>query len=75
MQFSRPFVEGMIARLTGDDSKALSAFTEARAEQEKILQTQPDYGPPLCVLGLIDAPFGRKEDACAKASRAIQVLL
>ena len=25
------------------------------------MQAQPDYGPALCVLGLIDAALGRKE--------------
>src|SRR6266699_460263 len=53
--FNRPFAEGVIARMTEDDEKARSAFTAARAEQEKIVQAQPNYGPALCVLGLIDA--------------------
>src|SRR6266567_3725449 len=59
--FNRPFVEGVIARMTKDDEKARSAFIAARAEQEKIVQAQPNYGPALCVLGLIDAGLGRKE--------------
>ena len=53
--------------MTKDDEKARSAFTAARAEQEKIVQAQPNYGPALCVLGLIDAGLGRKEERCAKA--------
>src|SRR6266481_6071691 len=53
--FNHPFAEGVIARITKDDEKARSAFTAARAEQEKIVQAQPNYGPALCVLGLIDA--------------------
>ena len=36
-------------------------FEAARAQQEKIVQAQPDYGPALCVLGLIDAALGRKD--------------
>src|SRR5437867_5505401 len=36
--FNRAFVEGVIARMTKDDEKARSAFTAARAEQEKIGQ-------------------------------------
>ena len=64
--FNRPFIEGVIARMTKDDSKARSAFTAARAEQEKIVQAQPNYGPALCVLGLIDAGLGRKEEALAR---------
>src|SRR5262249_15990754 len=61
--FNRPFAEGVIARMTKDEDKARSAFSAARAEQEKIIQAQPNYGPTLCVLGLIDAGLGRKEDA------------
>jgi TolB-like protein/Tfp pilus assembly protein PilF len=74
VQFSRPFVEGIIARLTNDEGKAWLAFTAARSEQEKIIQAQPDYGPPLCVLGLIDAALGRKGDALREGRRAAELL-
>src|SRR5262249_26496879 len=57
--FSRPFMEGVIARMTKDDAEARSAFTAARAEQEKIIQAPESYGPTLCVLGLIDAGLER----------------
>ena len=72
--FNRPFVEGVIARMTKDDDKARSAFTAARAEQEKIVQAQPNYGPALCVLGLIDAGLGRKEEALREGRRAVELL-
>ena len=72
--FNRPFVEGVIARMTKDDAKARSAFTAARAEQEKIVQAQPNYGPALCVLGLIDAGLGRKEEALREGRRAVELL-
>jgi serine/threonine protein kinase/tetratricopeptide (TPR) repeat protein len=74
IQFNRPFVEGVIARMTNDTEKARGAFTAARAAQEKIVQAQPDYGPPLCVLGLIDAALGRKEDALREGRRAVELL-
>jgi serine/threonine-protein kinase len=74
IRFNRSVVEGMIARLAKDNSKAQVAFTAARVEQEKILQTQPDYGPPLCVLGLIDAALGRKADALREGRRAVELL-
>ena len=51
-----------------DNEKARSAFTAARAEQEKIVQAQPNYGPALCVLGLIDAGLGEKTMPFVKAS-------
>jgi serine/threonine protein kinase/Tfp pilus assembly protein PilF len=72
--FSRPFVEGLIARMTNDDAKAMSAFTAARLEQEKIIGAEPNYGPALCVLGLIDAGLGRKEEALREGRRAVELL-
>ena len=72
--FSRPFVEGLIARMAKDDDKARAAFTAARLEQEKAIETQPNYGPPLYVLGLIDAALGRKEEALREGRRAIELL-
>jgi TolB-like protein/class 3 adenylate cyclase/Tfp pilus assembly protein PilF len=74
VNFSRPFVEGLIARMMKDDEKAHAAFTAARAEQQKIVQAQPSYGPPLCVLGLIDAGLGRKEEALREGRRAVELL-
>jgi TolB-like protein/DNA-binding winged helix-turn-helix (wHTH) protein len=74
IHFNRSFAEGVIARMTKDEGEALSAFITARAEQEKIIQTQPNYGPPLCVLGLIDAALGRKEEALREGRRAIELL-
>jgi serine/threonine protein kinase/tetratricopeptide (TPR) repeat protein len=71
---TRPFMEGVIARMTKDDDKARSAFTEARAEQEKILEAQPDFGPAWCVLGLIDAALGNKEEALREGRRAVELL-
>jgi serine/threonine protein kinase/tetratricopeptide (TPR) repeat protein len=72
--FNRAFIEGVIARMIKDDGKARSAFSAARAEQEKIVQAQPNYGPALCVLGLIDAGLGRKDDALREAQRAVELL-
>src|SRR4029077_4375516 len=58
---SHSFGEGLLARMTKDEARARTAFEAARAQQEKIVQAQPDYGPTLCVLGLIDAALGRKD--------------
>jgi TolB-like protein/class 3 adenylate cyclase/Tfp pilus assembly protein PilF len=72
--FSRSFMEGVIARMTKDDAKARAAFIAARADQEKTMQSQPNYAPPLCVLGLIDAALGRKEEALREGRRAVELL-
>ena len=68
---SHSFGEGLLARMTKDEARARSAFETARAQQEKIVQAQPDYGPALCVLGLIDAALGRKDLALDEGRRAI----
>ena len=60
--------------MTNDEHKAQLAFTAARAEQEKNVQAQPDYGPAWCVLGVIDAALGRKEDALREGRRAVELL-
>ncbi len=74
VQFNRAFVEGLIARMTNDEQKAQSAFTAAHAEQEKIVAAQPDFGPSWCVLGMIDAGLGRKEEALREGRRALELL-
>jgi tetratricopeptide (TPR) repeat protein len=71
---SHSFGEGSLARIMKDEARAHAAFTKARLEQEKIVQAQPDYGPALCVLGLIDAALGRKEEALHEGGRAIELL-
>ena len=38
------------------------------------MQTQPDYGPAVCILALIDAGLGRKEQALQEAQRAVQLI-
>jgi TolB-like protein/Tfp pilus assembly protein PilF len=68
---SRRFGEGLLARMTKDEAKARTAFEAARAQQEKIVQAQPDYGPTLCVLAMIDAALGRKDLALDEGRRAI----
>ena len=71
---SPEFATGLIARMTKDETKARAAFAAARTKQEKLVQEQPNYGPVLCVLGLIDAGLGRKEEALREGRRAVQLL-
>ena len=60
--------------MRNDETRARSAFIIARAEQEKSIETQSNYGPPLCVLGLIDAALGQKEEALREGRRAVELL-
>jgi len=74
VQLNALFVQGAIARMENGDEEARAAFTAARAQQEKIVEAQPNYGPALCVLGLIDAALGRKEEALHEGRRAVELL-
>jgi TolB-like protein/Tfp pilus assembly protein PilF len=74
VHFPRPFVEGVIARMANDEHKAQLAFAAARAKQEKTVEAQPDYAPGWCVLGVIDAALGRKEQALSEGRRAVELL-
>jgi len=74
VSFSPSFMKGVIARMTKDDAEAGTTFAAARAEQEKLPQTPQSYGPALCVLGLIDAALGRKEEALREGQRAVELL-
>ena len=74
IRLSRSFAEGLTARMSKDDAKAQFAFAAARAEQEKIVEAQPNDGLALCVLGLIDAGLGRKEEALREGRRASELL-
>ena len=72
--FSRSFVEGVIALIQKDEGKARSAFVGARAQQEKVLEVQPNDSQALGLLGLIDAYLGRKEEALREGWRAVEVV-
>jgi TolB-like protein/Flp pilus assembly protein TadD len=73
-RYGARFVQGLIARMTKDDAKARDAFTAARAEQEKLVRADPDDAGALCVLGVIDAALGRKEEALREGWRAVELL-
>jgi TolB-like protein/Flp pilus assembly protein TadD len=71
---TRNFGYGLLARLRGDTAAAQLAFTAARTEQEEVVRAQPDFAPALCVLGMIDAALGRKEEALRAGGRAVELL-
>ncbi|MDQ6912357.1 MAG: hypothetical protein M3128_05720 [Verrucomicrobiota bacterium] len=74
VKLSRQFAEGLLARAMHDDARARIAFTAARLEQEQIVTKQRDFGPAVCVLGLIDAALGNKDAALAEGRRAMELL-
>ena len=66
--------EALLARLQHDEEKARAAFARAREEQQKLVQADPNFAPPICILGLIDAGLGRKREALEEARRALDLL-
>jgi TolB-like protein/tetratricopeptide (TPR) repeat protein len=74
LNFPRSWCEGLAARVRGDDAAAQIAFRAARAEVERKVSEQPDYGPGFTVLGLIDAALGRKEEAVREGRHAVELL-
>jgi adenylate cyclase len=73
-QFGTGFGRGLIARMMKDQNKARTAFVAIRADQEKTVQRQPDYGAAVCILALIDAGLGRKEDALREIRHAVELV-
>jgi len=73
IRYTRAFGEGFFGRLKGDAAAAQSGFGKARAQQQQIVNAQPDYGPALCVLGLIDAGLGRRGEALREGRRAVEL--
>ena len=73
-RLSVPLGEALLARLQHDDEKARAAFTRAREEQQKLVQADPNFAPPICILGLIDAGLGRKKEALEESQRALNLM-
>jgi TolB-like protein/Tfp pilus assembly protein PilF len=74
LNFPRSWCEGLAARAKGDAATAQAAFLAARVELEHRVSEQPGYAPALCVLGLIDAALGRKDEAIREGRRAVELL-
>jgi serine/threonine protein kinase/tetratricopeptide (TPR) repeat protein len=73
-RFSRAFGEGLLARMSGDLPTARAAFSADRVAQEQIVHMQPDYGPAISMLGLIDAGLGRRAQALNEGRRGIELM-
>jgi len=71
--FSRAYLQGLVARMKGDAAAAQASFSSTRPQQEEAVRARPDYGPVLCVLGLMDAGLGRKEEALREGRRALEL--
>ena len=74
VRYTPHFMEGFLARMTQDDTKARAAFALSHTQQEKLVRAHPDDAGALCMLGLIDAEIGRKEEALREGRRALELL-
>ena len=63
LAFPKSWFEALSAHARGDLSAAEAAFGKARAIVEKAVREQPDHAQALCVLGVIDAGLGLKDDS------------
>ena len=73
-QLTTAFGRGLLARMMKDENKARAAFEAIRHSQQKMVQEQSDFGPTVCVLALIDAGLGRKEEALRESRRAVELV-
>ena len=74
LNFPRTYCIALAARARGDEAAARGAFLAARAEVEKTMLAQPDYGPNYTVLGLIDAGLGHYAEAMREGRRGVELL-
>jgi TolB-like protein/class 3 adenylate cyclase/Tfp pilus assembly protein PilF len=74
VRFPRTWFEALAARLRGDEAAMRVAFDSAHREMEPIVHDQPDYAAAVCVLGLIDAGLGNKDQAIREGKRACELM-
>jgi TolB-like protein/Tfp pilus assembly protein PilF len=74
LPFPRAWCEGRVALLRGEAASAKESFARARTELEGVVDHQPDDAQALCVLGMIDAVLGNKQDAIREGRRAVELL-
>ncbi|MEO7166049.1 MAG: FlgO family outer membrane protein [Spartobacteria bacterium] len=72
--FPHGWCEGVAARFRGDENAARASFSRARQEQAEIVSQQPNYPEAVCVLAVIDAALGRKDEAIEEGRRAAGLL-
>ncbi|HEY2713343.1 MAG TPA: protein kinase [Chthoniobacterales bacterium] len=74
IQLRRIFWEGLAAKMRGDKAGAQQAFSAARAEEARKVAAAPDFAPALCMLALMDAALGDKDQALREGRRAVEML-
>lgn len=70
----REYLEGMVARGSGEAERARAAFIRARERAAPAVAARPDNPKALMVLAKIDAKLGHKDEAVRAAERAVELL-
>lgn len=70
----RDWCEGLVARTGSDLAAAQAAFGAARTRLEETLRQNPNQPETLCVLAMINAALGRKDEAIREGRRAVELL-
>ena len=82
----RPLEDDGASNLLGRSSKVLSLAWRKMMRKRTLLSLLParsrrrslnpnrNYGPPWCVLGLIDAALGRTQEALREGNRAVELV-
>ncbi len=74
LAFTRACAAGLIARAKGDVASTHVSFTAARTQQMELVHADSADIGALCVLGLIDAGLGRKEEGLREGRQAVELL-
>jgi tetratricopeptide (TPR) repeat protein len=72
--FPRAWCEGVVAQFRDDKAAAHAAFTSVHAEAAKMVAEQPNYAEGVCVLGMVDAALGHKDEAIREGRRAVELM-
>jgi TolB-like protein/Flp pilus assembly protein TadD len=70
----KAFLEGELYRLHGDETKARTAFEQARVASDELLRAAPEDAARHGQHGLILAALGQKQEAIAEGKRAVELL-
>ena len=72
--FPRSWCEGVVARLSGDEARARTQFTQARIESQRMVAEQPGLAGAYSALAMAAAALNEHDAAIANGERAVQLL-
>ena len=72
--FPKAFLEGIMYSNLGDESKAQTAFEQARVVAERLVSESPDDAPRRAMMGQVLAGLGQKDAAIAEGKHAVALL-